>query len=537
MKSLMKYFTVSVALRVWLVGLGLAFFPGLAEPPPVFSQNGDERIEIVRLGFSEEDDQVIDIFFRLDETVESGSVLFHRYNPQEDLYDEIDEIPVEDLTRDQSGRFFLFHDDIPELAEPPFIYYLAFDRDGEGADAYTFRHQASILQQVDFDLCRGTFELQWGHYLVMNRPGSPVDTLDPLFTHYRVLLNGEKFALVDFEDDFPVQSHSLEIPGPGNYTLRVEAVDHSDPDQREQTSFSNRQEVPVQWEIPTEVSVDYVHVNQAGEAEVLIRGDEHHEDFVYRIYRSDNPSDGFSLVDEVMRPDENPFLFTDAEVDVSGNMWYYLAEVSMIDNDQGCEEVIETSVPESGIFLAVGEEIQTSETWEVHLEFFHESGLDIMQYDIARQMAGEEDFQVIAEDRTDQYQAVLTDELPYSGEVLFRVEGVAADGAGRERIFSNVVSVHIEPEVNIPNAFRPDGGLPDNKEFRPLFVGFEPDDYHLVVLDRNGLEMFSSGNYETGWDGTKKGNPLPHGVYFYHLRYTDPGGQHQERSGVVYLVR
>ncbi|GEM_PF-1884337 len=524
----------------------LTFVPWILFPFVAMGQGTEhDRIEIIQLSFSEADDSRVEILFRLEEAIEAGSVLFHRYDPQGDIYEEIDELPVEDIERDQSGLYYLYRDNIPAGADPPFRYYLAFDEDGTGADAWTYRHQTILLKEILFDLCRGSFELEWDHYTVLDKPGASDDIIPPFFSHYRILLNGLEFDEVAFDEASGTQTHFLDIPEPGTYTIRLEAVDAPDPDNRTRFSLSGRQEITVDWAIPSEVVVDYVSINEAGDAKMMIRGDAQHDEFAYRIFLSDSPSANFEQVGEIRRPANNPFEFVDElsarDEDAGSNIWYYRVEAVLIQDDELCEEAVLTSAPESTIFLFVEQERQEAHTWEVALGFDHEPFSASYTYDIARRIGEEGDFEIVASDQAGSYVADLSDLLPFAGDVFFRVEGEAYNVQGEAdngwQIFSNVVRVNMESEVNIPNAFRPTSDLEENREFRPHFVGFEPENYRLVVLDRNGLEVFSSANFEVGWDGTRGGTAMPEGTYVYHLRYTDAGDESHEKKGVVYLVR
>ncbi len=524
--------TAMFALMLWVVLPKVAVGQG-AE---------DDRIELIQVSVSEADDRMVEILFRLDESITTGSVLFHRYDPQGDVYEEIDELEVEDLEMDDSGLYFYYQDNIPDGVDPPFKYYLAFDEDGMGADVWTYRHQTILLRDVGFDLCNGSFELEWDHYTVLEKPGPSDDIIPAFFSHYRILLNGEEFDVVAFDADSGTQTLFLDIPGPGIYAIRLEAVDDPDPDHRTRFSLSNLQQTEIEWDIPRDVAIDYVRINEAGDAEMMIRGDEQHEEFAYRVFRSDNPDGGFEQVGEVPRPGNNPFEFLDdlsaQDVDAGDNIWYYRAEAALIQDDEPCEEAILISDPESSLYLFVEQERQEAGIREVTLGFNHLPLDALYRYDIARRIGEEGDFEIIVSDVTGSHVANLSD---LSEDVYFRVVGEAEPVPGEPNngweIFSNIVQVRFELEVSIPNAFRPDSDIEVNQRFMPDFGGFVPERYRLVIFDRHGLEVFSTGNIDDGWDGSRGGSPMPEGAYQYHLRYTDAGGELQEEKGIVYLVR
>ncbi len=84
----------------------------------------------------------------------------------------------------------------------------------------------------------------------------------------------------------------------------------------------------------------------------------------------------------------------------------------------------------------------------------------------------------------------------------------------------------------IPNVFSPNG---DNKH----------DTWHIEMLnkypncsvdvfDRNGQPVFHSFPYDTEWDGTCNGQPVPIGVYYYVIK---PGSGREPLTGSVTVIR
>jgi len=84
----------------------------------------------------------------------------------------------------------------------------------------------------------------------------------------------------------------------------------------------------------------------------------------------------------------------------------------------------------------------------------------------------------------------------------------------------------------IPNAFSPNGdGINDRWEVTYLNTY---SNARVQVFNRYGQLVFSSTGYDTPWDGTKNGNPLPVGVYYYVINL---GVIPQPISGYVTLLR
>lgn len=93
-------------------------------------------------------------------------------------------------------------------------------------------------------------------------------------------------------------------------------------------------------------------------------------------------------------------------------------------------------------------------------------------------------------------------------------------------------------KVFIPNSFSPNNdGV--NDEFRP-FSNCDMLDFHLMVFDRWGTQLFDSRDPETGWDGRSKGQYLKTGVYLYLVTYTlqeDQTARQLKQTGEVSVVK
>jgi hypothetical protein len=87
----------------------------------------------------------------------------------------------------------------------------------------------------------------------------------------------------------------------------------------------------------------------------------------------------------------------------------------------------------------------------------------------------------------------------------------------------------------IPNAFRPDSDIPENRIFQPILniASVDPKNYQFRIFNRHGSTIFESGNPETGWNGTNS----EQGVYVWIVQYLDIQGYEHSQKGTVMLVR
>ena len=89
--------------------------------------------------------------------------------------------------------------------------------------------------------------------------------------------------------------------------------------------------------------------------------------------------------------------------------------------------------------------------------------------------------------------------------------------------------------VFIPNAFTPNNdGI--NDVFRPTF-GVPIQHYRCLIFNRWGQSLTLSSEPSKGWDGNWNGKPVPSGVFYYVIRFTDASGVSHERTGSVTLIR
>lgn len=96
-----------------------------------------------------------------------------------------------------------------------------------------------------------------------------------------------------------------------------------------------------------------------------------------------------------------------------------------------------------------------------------------------------------------------------------------------------------ELNVYIPNAFTPnfDGY---NDVFKPVIDGPELEFYDLVIMDRNGKEIFRANDPDQVWNGTVKGSNYisSPAIFVYFLKLRTAGGiENKTYSGHIVMIR
>jgi len=90
----------------------------------------------------------------------------------------------------------------------------------------------------------------------------------------------------------------------------------------------------------------------------------------------------------------------------------------------------------------------------------------------------------------------------------------------------------------IPNTFTPDGDALNNL-FTPVFTsGFDPQTFHMMVMNRWGEPVFESFDPKGGWDGKIDIYNAPEGTYTYTIDFKTMNSDEMKRvTGHVLLLR
>ena len=97
------------------------------------------------------------------------------------------------------------------------------------------------------------------------------------------------------------------------------------------------------------------------------------------------------------------------------------------------------------------------------------------------------------------------------------------------------VRIEVEGGLEIPTAFTPNNdGFNDTWEIKNLAQFTE---YTISVYNGFGNEVFSSKDYTQAWDGTRDGNVLPVGSYYYVIQVKDISGGSRAETGIVTILK
>jgi len=368
--------------------------------------------------------------------------------------------------------------------------------DSSGETSILAPSHKTIFLSAYYDSCEQRFNLTWTAY---NAWG------DSLLA-YNVYLNQDnsgykRIGLVFPDNSNDTSGYQNNILENENYCYFIEAV-HIDGARRSTSNIvCHFTEMPRH---PSWINADYSTVSSNRLIKLSFSFDPLSEINTFELMRGkeDSAQINFPLYTFSNYAD-NPIIYYDT-VAYDTIKYFYLLNAM-----DACDETVETSNMTGNIALkAKREELMVNLTWSPYQEWRY--GVD--QYLIYR---------VLNETDTTRYDSVPIGTTTYddnvtdllnkgiSGQISYFVS--ASENAGnpyfnQAKSRSNTVSIDITPEVYMPNAFSPnDDRL--NDSISPK-ITFEPKEYHFLIYDRWGAEVFETNNSNEAWDGK-----LPNGSY------------------------
>jgi gliding motility-associated-like protein len=256
----------------------------------------------------------------------------------------------------------------------------------------------------------------------------------------------------------------------------------------------------------------------------------------FRLLRRSNPSTPFLEVDTYLNIQSSPQVVQD-QFSTSSTSYQYKMESVFRPAD--CESSLTISESNHGNNILLTNTLNgpiITLTWTPYESY--EPGLS--GYIIQRRRDGNPFADVAtAGPLTTQWQETIQSLINgfQAGEVQYRVIALSNPNGGgiEEQSISNITTVVVETNMQVPNAFTP-ASNDINAEFRPL-MDFAPREYLMIIMDRGGRRMFETTDPEEGWDGRfQGGNYVDEAVYVYYIQYTDYTGLFRTFTGNVTVL-
>lgn len=120
-----------------------------------------------------------------------------------------------------------------------------------------------------------------------------------------------------------------------------------------------------------------------------------------------------------------------------------------------------------------------------------------------------------------------------TGDITYKV--TATTNAGCKGEASVTLKVYKGPDIYVPTAFTPNGDG-KNDVFRPFPVGIKNYTY-FRVYNRWGQVIFSTSEFNKGWDGKVNGIEQPSGTYIWVIEGFTKDNKKISKKGTVTLIR
>ncbi|MCQ2286480.1 MAG: gliding motility-associated C-terminal domain-containing protein [Bacteroidales bacterium] len=122
---------------------------------------------------------------------------------------------------------------------------------------------------------------------------------------------------------------------------------------------------------------------------------------------------------------------------------------------------------------------------------------------------------------------------PYAGYFGVSLE-VESENGCKDQAVHQVTVTGQDFQLYIPNSFTPNkNGV--NDTWKPIGMGI--DTYELIIYDRHGSVMFTTTDFNEGWDGMLNGKTVPLGTYVYRIYVTFVNAEQNIYKGFVNIIR
>ncbi len=474
-----------------------------------------------------EDNHVI-IGWTLETDVEDGYIVIHR------KLDDNSYAPITPVNQVGLNQTSYVDNGVNPQKKSSSYYVVAWDTNDERIAISDEAHQTIFLQEPDYDICSRTLSVSWDNYRVTTSAGTPQPLPVPFEnTEVFISYNDQNFQtayISEITDDQYIFIAEQE----GKYCFRLRSYTS----RSDLTSTSNTMCVEVKF-APAPLFGDFRRLTYVTDQESVLLE-----------FLVEDPVEGAGYVIQRLDPDENTFFSLDTLFSPE-TLIGFMDEEHMADLRSETYRVVfmdscRVSSFETHDISTVYARVNTISDSENLVEWNLYDGWEhgVFEYLIARRLQGMNDFEIIG--RVDPFTSSYIDilsgltEIEQAGEISYIIRAMENPTdlvPEPEFVLSNIATLERETEVFIPNAFKPSSDIPVNRIFKPVFSYFTPGSYSLSIFNRWGEEIFSTSDYQSGWDGSYKTGQARAGVYSYIIRYTDHSGAAFEKMGTVLLVR
>jgi len=369
------------------------------------------------------------------------------------------------------------------------------------------------------DTCNNRINLKWNRYSSMPSEVTGYDIL--------VSVNSGPYYLAGHTSAETTEFIFGNISTGSEYCFAIEATLKNG-----LKSCSNRGCINVRIQkAPEWINADYATVDDNNEISLSFTIDNLSETDLFSLERRQGFSGSFQQISLINKPEADNVTFTDNTARKNTVYSYRLAAINSCNINVGYSNIATVIILEN---KTEGDELLLR--WNRYREW---NGT-ISSYHIFMD-TGSGFSEIAVAEPGDSIYSISIPEIMYTlkeGKVCFYTEAYETGNPygiqGESR--SNISCFIINETVTVPNVFTPDGDL-KNDLFRP-FLSYTPDEYRLLITDRQGKVIFDTNAFMDSWDGRDKaGNMINEGVYLWFISIKTPSGKNISRTGTVTLIR
>ena len=375
----------------------------------------------------------------------------------------------------------------------------------------------TIFCSPEIDTCRKAITVRWNLYAdypkhVLKYEIHVTKNETPLPEIYSVNSQTDSLVYTDFETD-------------SQYCFVVKAVlEGGSVSSSNKGCLTTKMQRPPQW-----INSDYVTVNSENKISISYSIDPMSQISRFLLERKTGSAGSFQQMSELVS-NNGHIEYIDNQADINNINYYRLSAVN------NCDKPVAVSNLSSNIVLSLnrsGNDIYL--TWN---SYKYWSGT-LSEYKLFVN-TGDGYTEKAVLQYEDTVFNISYSEIMYKltgNEVCFFISALETGNPyginGESRSSEKCTS--ITENIAVPNLFTPDGDLV-NDLFKPV-ISFTPEDYYLVISNREGKVIFETKDNSSAWDGSLNGNPLPQGVYLWFLRVMGPAGKSVTKTGTITIFR
>ena len=401
----------------------------------------------------------------------------------------------------------------------------AFDNDGYKS-TITDPH-STILLKSSFDRCDHKVTLTWSNYTGW---GTNI-------ANYRIY---RRFADTDYQLIKTLSSTTNEytdenLANGRRYCYYIEAVKNNGT-----TATSNSIDFSASGhEGPLYIKAKYASVDEDQNISLNFQIANSGEVTEFQLLRAINNETDFSPIASFPYSGQTQILYTDSDVDVSQNNYYY--KLASIDP---CGQISKYSNIACNILLKAS----STETTEHLLEWteYKDWPNGVISYKIfsyfdgaAQEIGSNGQGALTFNNNIAEYVKRCHDKGIYlTSSFCYYVEAYESttDISQQQQSRSNVACVYETPIIWMPTAFNITSKDETNRVFKPVLSFVKDYPYEFIIYDRWGQQVFKTTNVSEGWTGKDAKRYYHTDYYIYTIKYADYKDKEYSKSGTFYLI-